>query len=177
MPQPSPQARGETPAQPVFELTASRGFAGWLAGQRSSLAFTTYQAGKVFFIGVQPDGRLSIFERTLERVMGLHASPSTLYLSTLCQVWRFENVLGPAQSFNGYDAVYTPRESRVTGELDVHDIAVDSGGRVVFLFLGGPAPPEPGPPGAGPPAAPCGADPDPPGSPGDLGCLGYEHCP
>jgi hypothetical protein len=29
-----------------------------------SLVFTTYQAGKVFFIGMQPDGRLSVFERT-----------------------------------------------------------------------------------------------------------------
>ncbi len=40
------------------------------------------------------------------------------------------------------------------------------------LFLGGPPPAEPGSP-----AAACGLDPDPPGSPGDLGCLGYEHCP
>ncbi|MBI4601411.1 MAG: TIGR03032 family protein [Planctomycetes bacterium] len=57
---------------------------------------------------------------------------SSLYLSTLYQVWRFEDMLVPGESFNGYDAVYTPRESHVTGELDVHDIAVDAQGRVLF---------------------------------------------
>ena len=41
-----------------------------------------------------------------------------------------------------------------------------------FLFLGGPAPPAPGPPEGGP----CGEDPDPAGSPGDLGCASYTHC-
>ncbi len=118
--------------EPVFELTTSRNFPAWLAGVRASLVFTTYQTAKVFFIGMQPNGHLSVFERTLERVMGLWASASTLHLSTLYQLWRFENMLGPGQAFNGYDAVYTPRESRVTGELDIHDLAVDSEGRVVF---------------------------------------------
>jgi uncharacterized protein (TIGR03032 family) len=123
-----------TPAspQPVFELTTSPHFAAWLAAQRASLAFTTYQTAKLFLIGLQPNGRLSIFERTLERVMGLHATASTLWLSTLYQVWRFENALGSGETFQGYDAVYTPRESRVTGELDVHDIAVDDGGHLLF---------------------------------------------
>ncbi len=119
-------------AEPVFELTTSRNFPAWLAGVRASLVFTTYQTGKVFLIGTQANGRLSIFERTLERVMGLWASAPTLHLSTLYQLWRFENMLTPGQAFNGYDAVYTPRESRVTGELDIHDLAVDAEGRVVF---------------------------------------------
>jgi len=66
-------------ARPVFELAASPHFSVWLA----SLVFMTYQAGKVFFNGLQPSGRLSIFERTLERVMGFSASTSTLHLSTL----------------------------------------------------------------------------------------------
>ncbi|MBN1444210.1 MAG: DUF4915 domain-containing protein, partial [Planctomycetes bacterium] len=69
------------PARPVFELTASTHFASWLAALGSSLVFTTYQTAKVFFIGLQPSGRLSIFERTLERVMGLSASATTIHLS------------------------------------------------------------------------------------------------
>ncbi|MBI4585193.1 MAG: DUF4915 domain-containing protein [Planctomycetes bacterium] len=113
-------------------MTASPHFSAWLAAQRASLAFTTYQTAKIFLIGLQPNGRLSIFERTLERVMGLHATASTLHLSTLYQVWRFENALSPGETFQGYDAVYTPRESRVTGELDVHDLALDSEGQVLF---------------------------------------------
>src|SRR6185295_4770063 len=112
-------------ARPLFELTTSSRFSAWLAAERASLVFTTYQTGKVFFIGIQPNGRLSIFERTLERVMGLHATASTIHLSTLYQIWRFENSLATGETFQGYAAVYTPRESRVTGEIDVHDVAVD----------------------------------------------------
>ncbi|MBI4601998.1 MAG: hypothetical protein HY721_08560 [Planctomycetes bacterium] len=40
-----------------------------------------------------------------------------------------------------------------------------------WLFTGGPPPAAPGPTGL-----PCGLDPDPPGSPEDLGCGGYAHC-
>jgi hypothetical protein len=40
-----------------------------------------------------------------------------------------------------------------------------------WLFTGGP---EPAPPG--PTSAPCGVDPDPIGSPGDLGCGSYDRC-
>ena len=74
----TPGTENAQAAQPVFELTTSRHFPAWLSSIRSSLVFTTYQAGKVFFIGLQPDGHLSIFERTLERVLGLHVSHSTL---------------------------------------------------------------------------------------------------
>jgi hypothetical protein len=34
-----------------LEITASRQFTSWLAEQNLSLAFTTYQAGKVFLLG------------------------------------------------------------------------------------------------------------------------------
>lgn len=42
---------------------------------------------------------------------------------------------------------------------------------LIWLFQGGPPPAEPGPPNL-----PCGEDPDPPGSPGDLGCASYPFC-
>src|SRR4051812_37012915 len=44
--------------EPWVEVTSSHGFPAWLAEQRVSLAFTTYQAGKLFFLGLHPDGRL-----------------------------------------------------------------------------------------------------------------------
>lgn len=40
-----------------------------------------------------------------------------------------------------------------------------------FIFLGDAPPAPPGPPGS-----PCGADPDAPGSDGDLGCDLYDQC-
>ncbi len=54
----SPGTDDARSAEPVFELTASPHFPAWLAAQRSSLVFTTYQTAKVFLIGLQPNGRI-----------------------------------------------------------------------------------------------------------------------
>ncbi len=109
---------------PSLEITGSRQFTAWLAEQNSSLAFTTYQAGKVFFIGLQPNGPLSVFERTFNRCMGLYAKGSTFYMSSLYQLWRFENALEPEQTHNDYDCLYVPQVGYVTGDLDIHDVVV-----------------------------------------------------
>ncbi|RCJ23026.1 hypothetical protein A6S26_00200 [Nostoc sp. ATCC 43529] len=79
--------------KPSLEIEASRQFIAWLHEQNLSLSFTTYQAGKLFFIGLQPNGRLSVFERTFERCMGLYANGNSLYMSSLYQLWRFENII------------------------------------------------------------------------------------
>lgn len=118
---------------PALEITSSRQFSAWLAEQKSSLAFTTYQVGKVFFIGLQPTGQLSIFERNFDRCMGLWADSSRLYLSSLYQLWRFENALEPGQLHNGYDCMYVPQVGYITGDLDVHDLVVDDSDKVVFV--------------------------------------------
>ncbi|MEJ6483305.1 TIGR03032 family protein [Nostoc punctiforme UO1] len=109
-----------------LEINASRQFTPWLLEQNLSLAFTTYQAGKLFFIGLQQGGKLSVFERTFERCMGLYAYGSSLYMSSLYQLWRFENILQPGQVHDNYDAVYLPQISYVTGDLDIHDIALSN---------------------------------------------------
>jgi len=119
--------------EPKLELTGSRQFPSWLAEQKLSVAFSTYQAGKLFLIGLQPDGRLSIFERTFNRAMGLWTDGNTLYLSTLYQMWRFVNTLPEGQAAEGYDRVFVPRMAWTTGDLDIHDIAVDGKGRLTFV--------------------------------------------
>jgi uncharacterized protein (TIGR03032 family) len=121
------------PEEPWLEVTASRHFAGWMAGQRISLAFSTYQAGKLFLVGHNPDGQLSVFERTFSRCMGLWADGQTLWMSSVYQLWRFENALRQGVQHNGYDRLYIPRLAYTTGDLDVHDVAVESTGRVVFV--------------------------------------------
>jgi uncharacterized protein (TIGR03032 family) len=124
---------GMTQSTPSLEITSSRQFSAWLAEQKISLAFTTYQVGKVFFIGLQTTGQLSIFERNFDRCMGLWADSSRLYLSSLYQLWRFENALEPGQLHNGYDCIYLPQVGYVTGDLDVHDLVVDESDKVVFV--------------------------------------------
>jgi uncharacterized protein (TIGR03032 family) len=121
-----------TLASTPLTITCSRHFPHWLHEQRLSLAFTTYQTNRLFLIGLKPDGQLSAFERLFDRPMALYATPDRLYLSTRYQLWQFDNALPPGELYNGYDRLYVPHLSHTTGDLDIHDIALDQAGQVVF---------------------------------------------
>jgi uncharacterized protein (TIGR03032 family) len=129
----TPHPPDAVPGEPWVEVTGSRHFAAWLAEQRVSLAFTTYQTNKLFVLGRHPDGRLTVVERTFDRCMGLWGDGQTLWLATRWQLWRFENLLRPGETYQGCDRLYVPMTGHTTGDLDVHDIAVDAGGRVLFV--------------------------------------------
>jgi uncharacterized protein (TIGR03032 family) len=119
--------------EPWVEVTGSPRLAAWLAEQQVSLAFTTYQSGKLFLMGHKKEGGLAVAERTFNRAMGLWADGQTLWLSTLYQVWRFENLLQPGELYQGHDRLYVPKVANTTGDLDIHDIAIDRDGRPVFV--------------------------------------------
>ncbi len=111
---------------PEFELECSRQFVAWLAEQNLSLGFSTYQSGKVFLLGHNPNGSLSVFERTFERPMGLWTDGEVVWLSTLYQIYRFKNSLPAGELNDGYDRLYVPQMSYMTADIDVHDIAASS---------------------------------------------------
>jgi len=119
--------------EPEIEITVSRHFADWLAGQGVSLAFTNPPL-KLFLIGLKADGEISIFERTFPRCMGLACEGEALYISTRYHIWRLQNALPPGrESEGGYDRHYIPRKVYTTGALGTHDLAVDRQGRIIFV--------------------------------------------
>lgn len=118
--------------RPWLEVLGSRHFSAWLAEQNVSLAFTTYQLGKLFVVGRQVGARFSVFERTFSRCMGLWSDGPTIWMSSAYQLWRLENALKPGHLHNGYDALYVPRVGYTTGDVDMHDLAVEQSGRVIF---------------------------------------------
>lgn len=123
------------PEKPELAITASRHLIEWMAGLGVSLGLSTYQAGKLFLVGVQPNGRLSVYERTFNRCMGLHASADgqTLWMASLYQLWRLENYVPKGKATpDGYDALYVPTMGYTTGDVDVHDIVVPRGKPPVF---------------------------------------------
>jgi uncharacterized protein (TIGR03032 family) len=124
-----------TAATPSFEIITSRQFLAWLAEQKLSLAFTTYQIGKLFALGLKANGELAAFERTFNRCMGLcpGADGHGFWMSSLYQVWRFENMLGPGEEANGHDRLYVPQLGFTTGDCDIHDLAVDHNGELVMV--------------------------------------------
>ncbi len=115
------------------EFNASRLFVSWLAEQNAALAFTTYQAGKLFFVGLNSKNELAIFNRTLARVMGLAVHENSLWVATLWQLWRFENALQAGEKSAEFDRWYVPQLAYTTGDIDVHDVAVDASGAPVFI--------------------------------------------
>ncbi|MEL7038613.1 MAG: DUF4915 domain-containing protein, partial [Cyanobacteria bacterium J06592_8] len=75
------QTRASNAQTPAFKITASPQFNTWLAEQNLSLAFTTYQTNRLFFISCQTNGRLKFHERLFDKPMGLYADGERLYMS------------------------------------------------------------------------------------------------
>jgi uncharacterized protein (TIGR03032 family) len=121
------------PRPPRFDVTTSRQFVSWLASTGGSLAVTTYQSGKILLVGTKPDGQLSLFERTLDRPMGLATSGPRLSVATLTQIVTFVDAAEAGSGAPPYDAVFIPQVAHFTGDLDVHDLAFDAQGGIVFV--------------------------------------------
>jgi uncharacterized protein (TIGR03032 family) len=116
----------------VLRCDASGDFARWISGAGGSLAITTYQAGKVVLVGW--DGRqVTVLARDFDQPMGLAVDGPRLALATRYQVILFADAPVLAHEFlegqpGRYGALYLPRGTYYTGELNVHDVAFGAGG-------------------------------------------------
>ncbi len=98
-----------------FKVYASPGFPEWMAAEDVSLAFTTYDTGKLFLVGRNSVGQLAVFERTFERAMGLAVTSSdALWLATSYQIWRFREL-------PSVGSVRTRKRSTIFSPLQLHD--------------------------------------------------------
>lgn len=114
-----------TPPTAQRMILSSPGLAAWLAEADVALALTTYQAGRLFFIGRKPDGTLRAHERLIDHCQGLWTDGAELWTSSKMILWRFANDLAAgSRTAQGADRRFAPREGRVTGAIDIHDIAV-----------------------------------------------------
>jgi uncharacterized protein (TIGR03032 family) len=118
----------------VVEKSCSRGLAAWLAGNNLSLAISSYQTGRVYLVGSDKQGRVAFFERLFERAMGIVGNAQRIYLGSLYQLWRFENVLRSNEVIHGqFDKCYVPRNAQTIGDLDIHELGIRTNGKVVFI--------------------------------------------
>lgn len=119
---------------PKVQTISSSGLPRWLIANNLSFGFTSYQTGQLFLVGAMPDGSISLNQQNYTQAMGLCAHDGRLYLASKFQIWRLENMLRPGEVGNGmFDAVFVPRNAQTTGDLDVHELAIDDAGRVVFV--------------------------------------------
>ncbi len=116
------------------EITFSGALAAFLASNRISLAFTSYQSGRLYFIGSGNDGKLALHEAQYPQAMGVSGNADRLYLGTLTEIVRLENVLQPGQIANQiHDKVYVPRNRQVVGGIDIHELGIRQDGVIVFV--------------------------------------------
>jgi len=124
------------PAKDIRSLaySHSRQLVDWMRLETISFAFTSYQTGRLFLVGVDQENKLSMVQRIFNRAMGLYTDDQHLYVADLFQLWWFDNVLAAGETYQGeFDRLYMPRLGFTTGDLDIHDIGVDAAGLPVFV--------------------------------------------
>ncbi|MCC3452398.1 TIGR03032 family protein [Microcoleus sp. PH2017_08_TRC_O_A] len=121
-------------ADAPHSLIGDRDLPAWLNSQNISLACTTYQTSRLMLIGNNPEtNTISGYWRIFDRAMGLFCTPERLYLSSKYQLWQLDNVLAAGGQHQGYDRLYIPRIAHTTGDIDIHDIAVDKNNQILFI--------------------------------------------
>lgn len=119
---------------PKAKVSLSNGLAAFLKSLDISLAFTSYQSGRLYLLGHSEAGRLALHEAVYPQAMGVVGDQQRIYLGTLTQLVRLENVLEPGQLANEtHDKVYVPRNMQTLGRIDIHELGVRDNGVVVFV--------------------------------------------
>ena len=101
-----------------------------------TLAITTYQAGKLVFISPKDEHTLIQLPRTFDKPMGIAEDSEKDKLALACkdnvQVFANSNDLAafypPAPQ--KYDALYMPRLTYHTGQVDIHDLNFGKDGKL-----------------------------------------------
>jgi uncharacterized protein (TIGR03032 family) len=114
----------------AIQCQPDRGFVEWLAQSGGSVAVSTYQAGKLLLMGW--DGRqVTLLMRHYEKPMGLDVSDTRMVIATRNSVTVHANDPLLAHDYlepGRYDALYLPRTTWHTADLNIHDIAFGNDG-------------------------------------------------
>ena len=112
----------------------SPGLAGWFDAHDVSIAFTSYQSGRLYLLGRGKEKKLALHEALWPQAMGVVGDSQRLYLGTLTQLVRLENVLGAGQLANDtYDRIYVPRNAQTFGHIDFHELGIRADGSVIVV--------------------------------------------
>lgn len=122
------------PTSDDVQIGVSRGLRQWLVDNRTSLAVSSYQSGRLILVGAMNNGTVSVHQQRYDRVMGLCWASGRLYLAARQFVWRLEDIAGAVQQpETPFDVVLAPRDAHTTGNIDVHEMAVDEAGQLIMV--------------------------------------------
>lgn len=120
-----------------FDLHLSDTFIAFLAEEKISVAFTTYEAGKLIIVG-PGQHKATVTERNFERCMALHVEDDqNIFISTHHNILQLENSLSPGDLHHGqWDRMYLPRSAFFTGGVDMHEIMRAKDGHLYGVVTG-----------------------------------------
>ena len=130
---PSPKNPAVPPAaaagENVIRVAVSDSFQNWMSQCGGALAVTTYQAGKVALLGWDEHRRqVTLLLRQFDKPLGLAARGPAMALATRHEVTVFADAPLLARDYldnqpGRYDALYLPRATYHTGDVNAHDLA------------------------------------------------------
>ncbi|WP_323120580.1 TIGR03032 family protein [Burkholderia alba] len=124
---PEADAAQDGSESPLISLRDTGRFLDVLASLKCSLALSRRPSG-VALLGVE-NGVPTLSACLLPRSMGLAVSGNRLAVATIHELMIFANVSNLAPLYplrpDYYDAIFVPRTSHYTGDLDLHDMAFD----------------------------------------------------
>lgn len=117
------------PASAPVQITcnADKAFQAWIAQAGGSLIISTYQAGKVAVVGWDGE-RVTLLMRHFDKPLGMAIDGNRMALATRNDIWLMSNSPTLASAYlperpGCYDALYLPRVTYHTGDLNTHDLA------------------------------------------------------
>lgn len=115
-----------------FHITYDKSVAELLITLKSVIAISTYQAGKVIFLGAKNESLLNQTPVSFKKPMGIALLDNKMAIATLDEIQIYSNSTMLAKQFpyseEDFDALYLPRATYYCGETDLHDLHFAKGG-------------------------------------------------
>jgi uncharacterized protein (TIGR03032 family) len=126
------------PSLPPFSCSFSSEVPDILGDLGCSLILSTYQGGKIILLGPGEDG-ISQLSRNFDAPMGVAIDGDRLAVATKHAVLELRNAPTLASAYpnkpNHYDALFVPRATYHTGQLDLHDLSFGNDGLIAINTL------------------------------------------
>ncbi len=126
-----------TSPPPPFSCTYTPNLPELLRQLGCTIALSTFQAGKVIFLSAKNDDELTQLPRNFAKPMGIALHGNKMAIACLDEVIVLSNSPQLAAHYpkkpDTYDALFMPRATYFTGQVDIHDLDYGANGQLLAV--------------------------------------------
>ena len=115
-----------------FQIFYDKQVARLIADLKCVISISTYQAGKVIFLGSENGDSVFQIPVSFKKPMGITYFDNKMAIATLDEIQIYSSSVALANLFpddpGKYDKLYVPRATYYCGETDLHDLGFGKGG-------------------------------------------------